>query len=110
MCQVSVRWLYATQSGGVESVTAQGLWDHRGPARAEGEVTIMKLQTRLRQWWDGQLAATVRPDIVMTVFQKAGEHDLTLAIEVTDGLGREGHKNGPSRAPSSSLKRVLNDL
>jgi hypothetical protein len=38
VCQVSVRWLYATQSGGVESVTAQGLWDHRGPARAEGEV------------------------------------------------------------------------
>jgi len=41
-------------------------------------VTIMKLQTRLRQWWDSQLAATVRPDIVMTVLQKAGEQGLTL--------------------------------
>jgi len=41
-------------------------------------VTIMKLQTRLRQWWDSQSAATVQPDIVMTVLQKAGEQGLTL--------------------------------
>jgi hypothetical protein len=51
---------------------------HRGPARGEGEVTIMKPQTRLRQWWDSQLAATVRPDIVMTALQKAGDQGLTL--------------------------------
>ena len=38
----------------------------------------MKLQTRLRQWWDSQSAATVQPDIVMTVLQKAGEQGLTL--------------------------------
>jgi hypothetical protein len=38
----------------------------------------MKPQTRLRQWWDSQLAATVRPDIVMTALQKAGDQGLTL--------------------------------
>jgi len=35
-------------------------------------VTIVKLQVRLRQWWASQLAATVRPDIVVTALQKAG--------------------------------------
>jgi len=38
----------------------------------------MKLQTRLRQWWASQLAAAVRPDIVMTALQKAGEQGLIL--------------------------------
>jgi predicted transcriptional regulator len=38
----------------------------------------MKLQTRLRQWWDSLFATTVRPDIVMTILQKAGNQGLTL--------------------------------
>jgi hypothetical protein len=38
----------------------------------------VKLQVRLRQWWDSQLAATVRPDIVMTALPKVGNQGLTL--------------------------------